>query len=148
MKTILLEHTRSLNNIGAIFRSADGAGFDRVICTGYTATPPRAQISKTALWAENSIIWEYYETPLDAIKKYKDLGYKIYAVEKNDTSIDFRTIWTNDEDILLIMGNEVEGVSPTLLEQSDNVLHIPMRGIKWSLNVSVAASIIMYHFCS
>ncbi len=73
MKAIILENIRSLNNVGAIIRTADGAGFDRVVCVGYTPTPPRKEISKTALGAENFVPWEYFETIEDALKSYKNL---------------------------------------------------------------------------
>ena len=72
MKAIILENIRSLNNVGAIFRTADGAGFDRVVCVGYTPTPPRKEITKTALGAENWVPWEYYENIEEAIQNYKE----------------------------------------------------------------------------
>lgn len=107
MKAIILENIRSLNNVGAIIRTADGAGFDRVICVGYTPTPPRKEISKTALGAENFVPWEYYETIQDAIQTYKDMGCKVVVMEKNEMSTDFFSLDSFD-DIVLIMGNELE----------------------------------------
>ena len=107
MKAIILENIRSLNNVGAIIRTADGAGFDRVVCMGYTPTPPRKEISKTALGAENFVPWEYYETIEDAIQAYKNLGCKIVVMEKNDISTNLFSLSKIDS-VALIMGNELE----------------------------------------
>ncbi|NDK08846.1 TrmH family RNA methyltransferase [Candidatus Gracilibacteria bacterium] len=146
-KIILLDSIRSMQNVGAIFRNADGSGFEKIILTGFTPTPPRGEIGKTALGAEDSVIWEYYENPLEIIDILKKEGYKIYSVELTEDSIDYRTFFGKQEDkICLIMGNEVSGVSQELLEISDKVLMIPMMGKKNSLNVSVAAGIVMYAF--
>jgi 23S rRNA (guanosine2251-2'-O)-methyltransferase len=95
MKAIILENIRSLNNVGVIFRTADGAGFDRVVCIGYTPTPPRKEISKTALGAENFVPWEYYETIEDAINTYKNLDCTIIALEKNNKSTSLQDIKNN-----------------------------------------------------
>lgn len=92
MKAIILENIRSLNNVGAIFRTADGAGFDRVVCVGYTPTPPRKEISKTALGAENFVPWEYYETIEDALNEYKTKGCTVIALEKNKKSISLKEL--------------------------------------------------------
>ncbi|MFA5917512.1 MAG: RNA methyltransferase [Candidatus Gracilibacteria bacterium] len=147
MKIILLDSIRSMQNVGAIFRNADGAGFEKIILTGFTPTPPRGEIGKTALGAENSVIWEYYENPLDVINQLKKEGYKIYSVELAKNSIDYREFFGKKQDkICLIMGNEVSGVRQNILDNSDKILMIPMMGKKNSLNVSVAAGIVMYAF--
>jgi len=146
MKTLILDNLRSMNNVGAIFRSVDGAGWDRIILTGYTPTPPRKEISKTALWAEDSVRWEYYENPLEAVKVLKEEWYSIFAAEKNDESIDYNNLKTTNENIAIIVGNEVEGVQSSLLSCVDEVIHLPMRWEKSSLNVAVAAGVLLYHF--
>lgn len=148
MKAIILENIRSLNNVGAIIRTADGAWFDRVVCVGYTPTPPRKEISKTALGAENWVPWEYYEKIEDAIEAYKKLWCVIFAMEKNKNSV---PIWTINNklstiNIVLIVGNELEWVSETAQKMADHICHLPMLGKKESLNVAVAAWIGMYHF--
>ncbi len=145
MKAIILENIRSLNNVGAIIRTADGASFDRVVCVGYTPTPPRKEISKTALGAENFVPWEYYETIEDAIQTYKNLGCEIVVMEKNNISTDFFTLNSCDH-IALVMGNELEWVSTEAQKMADHICHLPMLGQKESLNVAVAAGIGMYHF--
>jgi len=149
MRAILLENIRSLNNVGAIIRTADGAGFDRVVCVGYTPTPPRKEISKTALGAENFVPWEYYEKIEDAIETYKKLGCTIIALEKNNQSVLLSTI--NDKqktinNVAIIAGNELEWVSEIAQKMADHICHIPMLGKKESLNVAVAVGISLYNF--
>lgn len=149
MKAILLENIRSLNNVGAIFRTADGAGFDRVVCIWYTPTPPRKEISKTALGAENFVPWEYYETIEDAINTYKNLGCTIIVLEKNNKSTSLQDIKNNHhiwQNVAIIAGNELEGVSATAQAMADHICHLPMLGKKESLNVAVATGIALYTF--
>lgn len=145
MKAIILENIRSLNNVGAIIRTADGAWFDRVVCVGYTPTPPRKEISKTALGAENWVPWEYYEKIEDAIEAYKKLKCTIIVMEKNEKSNSLFELEKNLS-LALIMGNELEWVSATAQKMADHICHLPMLGKKESLNVAVAAWIGMYHF--
>ena len=144
-KIILLDSIRSMQNVGAIFRNCDGAWFDKMILTGYSPTPPRNDISKTALWAETWIDWEYFKDPIDILKELKKEWYKIYSVELDDRSIDYKELFNkNEEKVCLIMGNEIKWVSKEILDLSDEIVIIPMRGKKESLNVSVAAWIVMY----
>ncbi len=145
MKAIILENIRSLNNVGAIIRTADGAWFDRVVCVGYTPTPPRKEISKTALGAENWVPWEYYEKIEDAIEVYRKLWCTIVAMEKNEKSSSLFELEKNLS-ITLVMWNELEWVSETAQKMADHICHLPMLGKKESLNVAVAAWIGMYHF--
>lgn len=145
MKAIILENIRSLNNVGAIIRTADGAGFDRVVCVGYTPTPPRKEISKTALGAENWVPWEYYEKIEDAIEAYKKQWCTVVVMEKNNVSTDIFQLKKIDS-VALIMGNELEWVSKTAQKWADHICHLPMLWKKESLNVAVAAGIGMYNF--
>ncbi len=145
MKAIILENIRSLNNVGAIIRTADGAWFDRVVCVGYTPTPPRKEISKTALGAENWVPWEYYEKIEDAIEVYRKLWCAIVVMEKNEKSTSLFELEKNLS-ITLVMWNELEWVSETAQKMADHICHLPMLGKKESLNVAVAAWIGMYHF--
>lgn len=145
MKAIILENIRSLNNVGAIIRTADAAGFDRVVCIGYTPTPPRKEITKTALGAENWVPWEYYEKIEDAINTYREQWCTIIVMEKNSSSTNLfdqkKTV-----SVALILGNELEGVSEKAQRMADSICHLPMLGKKESLNVAVAAGIGMYSF--
>lgn len=147
MKIILLDSIRSMQNVWAIFRNADWAWFDKIILTWFTPTIPRWEISKTALWAENTIIWEYYENPIEAINILKKDWYKIYSVELTENSIDYKTFfWKKEDNFCLIMWNEVSWIQKKLLDISEKTIMIPMMWKKESLNVSVAAWIVMFAF--
>jgi tRNA G18 (ribose-2'-O)-methylase SpoU len=144
-KIILLDSIRSMQNVGAIFRNCDWAWFDKLILTGHTPTPPRNDISKTALWAEQWIDWEYYRNPFEIVNELKEKWYKIYSVELDKRSIEYTKLFNKNEDnVCLIMWNEINWVNEKLLDLSDEIVIIPMRGKKESLNVSVAAWIVMY----
>lgn len=134
-----------MQNVGAIFRNCDGAGFEKIYLCGYTPTPPRNEISKTALSAQNTIDWEYYRDSQEVISRLKRENYKIYAVELDDHAMDYKRLYKNTpENICFILWNEVKWVDPNLLDISDEIVMIPMLGDKESLNVSVAAGIVMY----
>jgi len=142
---ILLAHNiRSLWNVGSFFRTCDCFGVEKLILTGYTATPPRREISKTAIGAEEWIPWEYHEDPKDAILDLSKDGYRIVALEQDKRSVDLSTYKPQDK-LCLILGHEVLGVSKELLVLSDDIIHIPMHGKKESLNVSVAAGVALNH---
>ncbi len=144
-KIILLDSIRSMQNVGAIFRNCDWAWFDKMIMTGHTPTPPRNDISKTALWAETWIDWEYYKDPFEVINELKKYWYKIYSVELDKRSIEYTELFNkNEEKVCLVMWNEITWVNKKILDLSDEIVIIPMRGKKESLNVSVAAWIVMY----
>ena len=144
-KVILLDSIRSMQNVWAIFRNADWAGFEKLILTWTTPTPPRNDISKTALWAQSWIDWEYYEDPIEVIEKMKKEWYIIMSVELTPNAIDYSELFNKKYDkVLLIVWNEVSWVSKKILDLSQEIIIIPMRGKKESLNVSVAAWIVMY----
>ena len=144
-KVVLLENVRSLHNVGAVFRTADGAGFNEVCLTGYTGCPPDRRIEKVSLGAENMLEWKHFESPIEAVTHYKSIGYTIWALEQVSTSSDlFSGALEVPEKLVLVLGNEVEGVSPEVLRVVDMAVEIPMRGQKGSLNVSVSAGIAMY----
>lgn len=145
--SILLDNIRSLHNVGSIFRTADGAWFEKIFLTGYTPTPPRKEIAKTALWAEKSVLWEYYEDPREIISTLKKEGTLIISIEQATSSTGNiqKYLEDNSKNICIIMGNEINGVSKDLLDLSDIVFELPMQGIKQSLNVSVTAGIVMYY---
>lgn len=144
-KIVLLDSIRSMQNIGAIFRNADWAWFEKILLTGYCPTPPRNDISKTALSAETWIDWEYYKDPVKVVEEYKNKWYKIYSIELTSDAIEYTELfWEKEENIILILWNEINGVSKKLLDLSCKKVIIPMRWKKESLNVSVAAGIVMY----
>lgn len=144
-KVMVLDSIRSMQNVGAIFRNADGSGFEKLYLCGHTPTPPRNDISKTALWAQNFIDWEYYEDIFEILKKLKQEGFLIFAVELTPKAVDYKTLFhAHYEKVCLIMGNEVVWVNQKVLDFCEKHIIIPMNGQKNSLNVSVAAWIVMY----
>lgn len=143
-QVIILENIRSLHNVGAIFRTADAAGFDKVYCGGYTGTPPDRRIEKVSLGAENSIEWEQAEDVSTLCEKLKSEGYELVALEQTSKSEDIFKEEFKSEKTALILGNEVEGVTVDVLNKCDRHVEIGMYGEKGSLNVSVAAGIAMY----
>ena len=146
-RALLVPDIRSLQNVGALFRTADGAGWDRLVLCGYTPTPPRAEISKTALGAEAWMPWEYFSDVKTAIAHLRGQGFSVVALEKNESSVDYREFDAKKiPKLALLLGNETAGVSPEILALCDSVVHLPMRGKKESLNVAVAAAVAMYAF--
>lgn len=140
---LVLENIRSLHNVGAIFRTADGAGWDKIFLTGYTGCPPDRRIEKVSLGAEQFVAWEHVSDPNECVQKLKEAGFEILALEQTKDSIEINAFKPN-KNLALILGNEVDGVSSELLERCNQHVQIPMRGQKASLNVSVAAGIAMY----
>ena len=134
-----------MQNVGAIFRNCDGAGFEKIYLTGCTPTPPRGEISKTALSAQNTIDWEYYNSSQEVILTLQNKDFKIYSIELDARSIDYKKLfWNTPENICFVLGNEILWVNKNILDVSDEIVMIPMLGSKESLNVSVAAGIVMY----
>ena len=140
---ILVENVRSVYNVGSIFRTADSFGAEKIYLTGITSFPPRDDLHKTALGAEESVAWEYDKDSVQLAKKIKKQGILLALIEQTKKS---KNIFDLDVDfpICFIVGNEVDGVSEALSELADIHLEIPMNGIKQSLNVSVATGIIGY----
>ena len=141
--SILVENIRSVHNVGSIFRSADGFGAEKIYLSGYTAHPPREDLHKTALGAEDAVPWEYYENPLDAAEVIKKQGIPLILIEQTKQS---KSIYEIDWEfpVCFIVGNEVSGVSEELSKMADIHAELPMRGVKQSLNVSVAVGVVGY----
>ena len=143
--SILVENVRSVHNVGSIFRSADGFGAERIYLSGYTACPPRADLSKTALGAEEAVPWTHFDKSVDAAKHILDSGITLVLLEQTNKSKSIYDInWLFP--ICFIVGNEVSGVSEELSSLASIHTEIPMRGVKQSLNVSVATGIAGYEF--
>tara|TARA_Y100000590_G_C15494054_1_gene928966 strand:- start:62 stop:610 length:549 start_codon:yes stop_codon:yes gene_type:complete len=143
--SILVENVRSVHNVGSIFRSADGFGASKIYLTGYTAYPPREDLSKTALGSEKAVPWEHFESPIEAANKILNEGISLVLLEQtvNSKSI-YEINWKFP--ICFIVGNEVKGVSEELSQLATVHAEIPMRGVKQSLNVSVATGVAGYEF--
>jgi 23S rRNA (guanosine2251-2'-O)-methyltransferase len=148
-KYLILHNIRSVHNTGAIFRTADALGIDKIYLIGETATPfdrfgrPRSDFVKTALGSEKTMPWEYFRTIAPVLKKLKKQGFSLYAIEQSPTSVDYKKVKPAKLSAC-ILGSETRGIPPSVLSQVDHVLEIPMRGMKESLNVSVAAGIVLY----
>lgn len=141
----VLDNIRSMHNVGSVFRTADAFLIEAICLCGYTPQPPHRDIHKTALGATETVDWLYYENTADAVKDLKQRGYKIYAVEQVEGSISLEK-FTNDanEKIAVVFGNEVEGVDADILPLCDGCIEIPQLGTKHSLNISVAAGIVLW----
>lgn len=142
---VVLDNVRSMHNVGSVFRTADAFLLNGIYLCGYTPQPPHRDIQKTALGATETVAWTYAQDIADAIRELKELGYKIWAVEQTVDSIPLQDFNPGAQDkIALILGNEVEGVGEQVLALCDGVLEIPQFGTKHSLNVSVAAGIVLW----
>lgn len=144
---LLAFNIRSLWNVGSLFRTCDAFKIEKLILCGYTATPPRREISKTALGAEEYVPWEQARDPRKAIVKLKKGGYTIVALEQTKRAQNLVN-YEPPSKVCLIVGHEVLGVPKELLRLCDAVVHIPMHGKKESLNVSVAAGVALHHLRS
>lgn len=142
---VVLDNIRSCNNIGSVFRTSDALLIEKVILCGITATPPNAEIHKTALDAEKTVAWQYFEKTEDAILQLQQNGYKVYALEQVENSIllpEFRP--ADGEKIAIVLGNEVKGVQQSVVNLCDGSIEIPQFGTKHSFNVSVSAGIVLW----
>ncbi len=148
-RILLLHNIRSAHNVGSIFRTADASGVTQVILSGYSPRPidrfgrPQKDISKTALGAEISIPWSYVKTPTAIIRRLKKQGVHVVGIEQDARALDYRR-FREDAPTLYMVGNEVRGLSHALRNLCDTLLEIPMHGKKESLNVSVAAGIVLF----
>jgi len=149
---LILHDIRSAYNVGAIFRTADGAGVKKIFLSGYTCTPSQSKlnvnkaekmIAKTALGAEKSVAWEKVDSLGDLVGDFKKDDVRIVSLEEAKGAIDLKK-FEAEFPMALFLGNEIRGVSEEVLRQSDSIISIPMRGKKESLNVSVAAGIAIY----
>jgi len=142
---IVLDNVRSLNNIGSVFRTADAFRLEGIYLCGITATPPHREIHKTALGATESVYWEYREETTDAIAELKEKGYQIYSVEQTDGSVLLDQVQISDKQkYALVFGHEIRGVDQQVVDMSDQCIEIPQYGTKHSLNISVAAGIVIW----
>ena len=141
---LLAHNVRSLWNVGAFFRTSDAFAVEKIYLTGYTGQPPRKEITKTALGAEETVLWEHVDDPIDVVKKLKKDGWSIVPLEITKTAVDL-TSFTPGPKICLVVGHELSGVPEEILDLADAVIKIPMLGKKESLNVAVAAGIALHY---
>ena len=141
--SILLDNVRSMYNVGAFFRTADGAAIERILLSGITARPPKSAITKTALGAEERVPWESVADLSACLKDLRQHGYEIAAIETSNRAVDLFD-WRPRFPTCVLFGHEVDGISTDVLDGCDTHVRIPMLGLKHSLNVASAGSIVMY----
>ncbi|MBO9572126.1 MAG: RNA methyltransferase [Chitinophagaceae bacterium] len=146
---VILDNVRSMHNVGSVFRTADAFLISGIWLCGYTPRPPHRDINKTALGATETVEWKYAGTTIEAVNVLKQEGYRIFAVEQVEKSIPLQEFsFTKEEKIAVIFGNEVTGVDAEVVRNSDGCIEIPQFGMKHSLNISVAAGIVLWELTS
>ena len=146
---VVLDEVRSLHNIGSVFRTSDAFLVNGIYLCGITATPPHAEIHKTALGAEDTVDWIYKKHTLDAIKELHNDGYTVLAIEQVEGSTMLNDLTLEkDKKYAIVMGNEVKGVQQDVVNVCDGCIEIPQYGTKHSLNVSVTTAIVLWEFCN
>lgn len=144
---VVLDDVRSEMNVGSVFRTADAFIVEHIALCGITATPPKHEIHKTALGAEDSVAWSYHKTALEAVQQLRDQGYTICAIEQVHGSVSLEEFTIEQgKKYALVLGNEVKGVSQAVVDASDCCIEIPQHGTKHSLNIACSAAIVMWHF--
>ena len=141
---LVAHNIRSLWNVGSFFRTGDALALEKIYLTGYTGVPPRKEITKTALGAEEFVPWEHAKDPIAVVDQLKNDGWSIVPLELTDTAVDL-TEFSPGPKICLVVGHELSGVPQEILDKADTVIMIPMLGKKESLNVAVAAGIALHH---
>ncbi len=140
---VVLENIRSAYNVGSVFRTADAFLLESIYICGYTAFPPHKEIKKTALGADETVNWQHSRDMPGVISELKGMGYRVYAIEQAENSIPLNQ-FSNKEKIAIIFGNEVTGVEQSTIALCDGIIEIPQLGMKHSLNVSVAAGVVLW----
>ena len=141
----VLENVRSAYNVGSVFRTADAFLLEAVYLCGYTAFPPHKEIRKTALGAEETVSWKHFKKVDEALEELKALGYKIYVVEQVENSRKLNDVkFDRGEKIAVVFGNEVTGVEQSTIEKCAGCIEIPQAGMKHSLNIAVAAGVVLW----
>lgn len=144
---VVLDNVRSRNNIGSVFRTSDAFRVEEIVLCGITSTPPHAEIHKTALGAELSVKWRYFEDTLEAVHQLKGKGYTIFSIEQAENSISLESLQLDkSHNYAIILGHEVHGVQQEVIDASNGCIEIPQYGTKHSLNVSVTAGIVIWDF--
>ncbi|MEN8201876.1 MAG: RNA methyltransferase [Bacteroidota bacterium] len=142
---VVLDNVRSQNNIGSVFRTADAFRLEGIVLCGITSKPPHREIHKTALGATESVHWEYWEDTAAAIGKLKEDGYLVLSVEQTEGAISLEKLeLSKDQKYALVFGHEIRGVDQLVVDMSDMCIEIPQHGTKHSLNISVAAGIVIW----
>lgn len=142
--SLLLHNIRSLYNVGSIFRTCDAARAEELILCGFTPYPPRKEIEKTALGAVGTVPWRYFDSTIQAIHTLRSEGEKIFALEITDKKRLYTSFQPDEFPMVIVVGNELVGIEQEILNLCDDAVEIPMFGVKHSLNVAVAAGIVLF----
>lgn len=146
---VVLENVRSMQNVGSVFRTADAFRITSLMLCGYTPQPPHRDIHKTALGATETVSWQHFADAPSAIRQLKAEGYRVWGVEQVENSQSLETFhWNGTDKLALVLGNEAQGVEQETLLMCDGCIEIPQFGMKHSLNISVAAGIVLWHLIS
>ncbi|MCQ2350114.1 MAG: RNA methyltransferase [Paludibacteraceae bacterium] len=144
---VVLDNVRSLHNVGSVFRTADAYRVQHIVLCGITATPPSAEIHKSALGAENSVDWSYAESSVEACRQLKEQGYVLLPIELAEGSTSLTDVSLDkNKRYAVVLGNEVSGVNQEIIDMGDGCIELPQFGTKHSLNVSVTAGIVIWEF--
>ena len=148
---VVMDNIRSMHNVGSVFRTSDGFLIDGICLCGFTPQPPHRDIHKTALGSTETVDWVYYENTVNAVNELKAKGFKVYAIEQTEGSISLENFKqlnpeASTHPMAFVFGNEVDGVDQEVIALCDGVIEIPQWGMKHSLNISVAAAIVLWEF--
>lgn len=146
---LVLDNIRSLNNIGSLFRTADGLRIKALYLCGITACPPHRDIQKTALGATDSVEWKYFDTTVEAVESLQQEGVKVCALEQVEGAVmlnDFQV--EQNQEYAIVLGNEVKGVEDAVVNKVDECIEIPQFGTKHSFNVTISAGMVLWDICS
>jgi len=143
---VVMDNIRSMHNVGSVFRTADAFLISGICLCGFTPQPPHRDIQKTALGATDSVDWLYYEHTVDAVLALKERGFKVLAIEQTEGSMLLNEYVQSNMPLAFVFGNEVDGVSDEVIQLCDGVIEIPQWGMKHSLNISVAAAVVLWEF--
>ena len=140
---VVLENIRSAYNVGSVFRTSDAFLIEAIYICGYSAKPPHKEIKKTALGAEETVLWKHFKSAAEAIEELKGTGYKVYGVEQVENSISLEK-FTASAPVAVVFGNEVTGVEQSTIALCDGCIEIPQLGMKHSLNIATAAGVVLW----
>lgn len=142
---VVLDNIRSMHNVGSVFRTADAFLLQGIYLCGYTPQPPHRDIHKTALGATETVHWKYFNSTMEAVQELRAAGYQLWAIEQVENSVPLNSFDANQPaPLAVVFGNEVSGVEAEVIKACDGCIEIPQLGMKHSLNISVAAGIVLW----
>lgn len=142
---VVLDNIRSMHNVGSVFRTADAFLLQGIYLCGYTPQPPHRDIHKTALGATETVHWKYFTSTQEAVQELREAGYQLWAIEQVENSVPLNSFNANQPaPLAVVFGNEVSGVDAAVIKACDGCIEIPQLGMKHSLNISVAAGIVLW----